>query len=185
MKVFRVSTDVNRFQYFLPERKRDHDLLNFDGSVRYDSWHPPKVRIYKPTHERGDFFNFDSSALIASKHATEVLLEFFEASGELLPLPFGKETFTVVNITECVNCLNRDATHWWFVDEDTGERYRPEKYVFNTDLLPEAGLFKIPETVMSEVLIIEGLKEPHEEFRFLVKKHNLKGLVFEELWRLK
>jgi hypothetical protein len=39
-----------------------------------------------------------------------VLEEFLEMAGELLPLPYRGEEYTIVNVTECINCLDHEAT---------------------------------------------------------------------------
>jgi len=46
----------------------------------------------------------------------------------------------------------------------------------------QSTIFKIPQTRQSEVLVVEGLKAPEEEFRYTVEKSGLKGLLFTELW---
>ena len=73
ISVFRITTDVNRFQYFLTENRKDEELLVMDGTPGAEKWPPPPVFIYMPKHEPGDFFNFGGGILISSPKATEAL----------------------------------------------------------------------------------------------------------------
>ncbi len=50
-----------------------------------------------------------------------------------------------------------------------------DKYVFHGDRL-DYSLFKIPETMGGEILTVEGIASPNDEFKPLVEKHGLKGL---------
>jgi hypothetical protein len=56
-----------------------------------------------------------------------------------------------------------------------------DKYEFHADRL-DYSLFKIPQTMHGEILTVEGIGSPDEEFKPLVEKYGLKGLRFEELW---
>jgi hypothetical protein len=44
--------------------------------------------------------------LVFDAHATEVLRDYLEMSGELLPFSHKGESFTVMNVTECVDALD-------------------------------------------------------------------------------
>ena len=43
-------------------------------------------------------------------------------------------------------------------------------------------LFKIPELHKSEILTVEGLLAPEDEFKYNVEQKGLKGLIFEQIW---
>lgn len=180
MKVFRVTNDVNRYQYFLPEHEEDWQRLVFDCQPRLSDWTAPAIFIYKPKHKAGDFYQFNADALITSPHATDVLRFHLEMAGELLPLFYEGEEYTILNITECINCLDSEKTRWERAQK--GKRLWPNKYVFHPDRFSESMIFKIPETCKAEVLLVEGLHEPEYEFRNVVLQAGLTGLVFEELW---
>jgi hypothetical protein len=181
MRVYRVRLDVNRYQFFLTERDEDALTLLMDCTPKEDVWVPPPVFVYQPTLQAGDFYQFGGSLLITSRRATEVLEEFLEMAGELLPLPFGGEVYTVLNVTECINCLDHERTQWR-LGPLTGERPGPQQYAFHPDRFSESPLFKIPETRRAEILLVEGFRDPEEEFRYVVMQAGLKGLVFEQLW---
>jgi hypothetical protein len=46
----------------------------------------------------------------------------------------------------------------------------------------EVPLFKIPETRRGEILTIEGMKDPEDEFKYRVESGGYEGLKFELLW---
>ena len=109
------------------------------------------------------------------------LLDQLEQSGELLPLLCRGMDVRVVNVTQCINALDEDQTEWVY-GQSTGQRIRIERYAFKSNRFIEAPLFKIPETSRSEILTIEGLKDPEDEFKFSVESKGLRGLLFQELW---
>ncbi len=178
-RVYRVKNDVDNFQYFLTRDSGDYARLNMDGTPRAETWNPPAVYIYKPRLQKGDFFDSSGSALIASPRATETLRLHFEQAGELLPLPYGGEVFTLLNVTECIDCLDQDRTEWRLAPDGTKLAIR--KYAFHRDRF-SSDIFKIPETCVSEVLVVEDRRDPADEFRYVLTAANLRGLVFEKIW---
>jgi hypothetical protein len=180
--VFRIKKDVTNYQYFLPAEKASIIDLDDDCLPIKASWKPPEVYIYQPKLKQGDFFNFTSNLLIANTKAIKILASHFEMAGEILPLYHEGIEYGVVNILECINCLNKNKTEWE-IDEETGDKAWIDKYAFHPERFSESSLFKIPETSRGEILLVEGLLAPEEEFRYLVKEAGLEGLKFEELWR--
>jgi len=181
MKVYRVKSDVSAFQYFLPEREADIRTLRMECTERLPDWNPPPVFIFKPFHKRGDFFHFSSNMLITSPASTNILRGYLEEAGELLPLPYKGEEYTLLNVLNCIDCLDEDKTEW-FVDEEDGTRLRPLTYAFHPDRFTEARLFKIPQTYRAELLVADFEQDDDEEFLGTVRKHGLQGLIFEQLW---
>jgi hypothetical protein len=183
MKVYRILPDVNRFQSLFPEDGAvwETSLLDFDGTPKGATWHPPKVFVLQPNLIRGNFFHLCSGAIVADSVASTALLDLLERSGELLAMPYQTEDLQIVNVTECVNVLDEEQTKW-VLGRSTGKRIRIEKYAFKQNRFTETALFKIPETSRSEILTIEGLKDPEDEFKFNVESKGLSGLLFQELW---
>lgn len=179
-RVFRLRNDVSRYQYLLAADADADVQLYMDCRPRLATWTPPPVFVYQPLLEAGDFYQFGGAAPIASPRATEALRGFFEEAGELLPLPHAGTEYTLLNVTECINCLDHERSAWLLTQD--GERVYPTRYVFHPDRFSESALFKIPETHRGEVLVVEGLRDPEDEFRAVVERAGLKGLRFEELW---
>ncbi len=176
MRVYRIENDVNHFQYFLPQQSEDVFTLLMDCTPKASIWTSPSVYIYKPRHKAGDFYNFDWNTLITSPRATTTLYSHLIEAGELLPLFYRDDQFTVLNVLQCVDCLDHSLS-----EKQPGHYI---KYVFQSDQLAQVSstIFKIPQTRQSEVLVVEGLRAPEEEFRYTVEMAGLKGLVFTELW---
>lgn len=176
MRVYRIENDVNHFQYFLPQRSEDVSPLLTDCTPKGTNWISPPVYIYKPRKKAGDFYNFDWNAVITSPRATVALYSHLSEAGELLPLFYRGDQFAFLNVLQCVDCLDLHLS------ERQPGHYT--KYVFRSDQLAQmqSTIFKIPQTRQSEVLVVEGLRDPEEEFRYTVEMAGLQGLLFTELW---
>jgi hypothetical protein len=183
MKVYRVMPDVNNFQKLFPDDDKvwQTQTLLFDGTPRGPAWQAPRVSVLEPLLAKGSFLSLTSGALVVDATACMAILGLLEACAELLPLPYKDETLQIVNVTRCVNVLDEDHTKW-VLGKSTGQRIRIEKYAFKRSRLTEAPLFKIPETRRGEILTVEGLKDPEDEFKFNVESKGLSGLLFQELW---
>jgi hypothetical protein len=181
MRVFRIVPDSNLFQSFLPSDAANVMVFDMDGSSKIQTWVPPAVYVLMPKLKKGDFYQFNPSTLITSERATEALRSHLEAAGELLPLVHEGEQFTVLNVTQCINCLDTAKTDWYLVP-DTGQKIRPKRYVFHSGRFIESTLFKIPETARAEIFVLEGLHPPEEEFRAIVERQKLQGIKFVEVW---
>ena len=183
MKVFRVAFESNDFQSFLPSDSTvwETDLLKMDCRKKLSEWVPPSIYILNPMLERGNVFHFCSGAFVVDSLALEAVRTPLEVAGELLPLPHKGELFHLVNVLECVNCLDEDKTKWAY-GKRTNARIGIDEYFFYADRFSESTLFKIPETALGEVLTVSGIKDPEDEFKSLVESAGLKGILFEELW---
>lgn len=178
MQVYQFRNDVNHYQYFLAEEVAEEIHLRTDCAEREVSWTSPKVYIYKPFHKKGDLFHFSDSGPIFGPSATEKLRMHLEMAGELLPLSYQGEIYTLLNVTECINCLDQEKTEW--VTAPDGTRLWPGRYVFHPDRFSESDIFKIPETYRAEVLVID--RDDDEGFVAALKEHNIQGYTLELLW---
>jgi hypothetical protein len=180
MRVYRFVNDVKHYQYFLTEQEEDWEKLALDCTPVAGAWEPPAVYIYRPTHRRGDFFHYGDGTPILSPRATDVLATYLEMAGELLPLPHGDETFTVLNVTECINCLDQEHTEWEYAE--TGERLGIKKYAFHPRRFSESPIFKIPETRKVDVLILDRYDDGAESVKHFLERSGLQGYILQELW---
>ena len=183
ISVYRIKSDVNHYQYFLTEQGEDEPKLMMDCTPKAEAWSPTPVFIYMPKLGKGDFYNFTSSALITSPRATEVLHTHLVKAGELLPLPYNGEVYTVLNVTECINCLDHEKTEWVY-GKSTGAKIGIKRYTFHRNRFSESDIFKIPETCKSEILVVEGIKDVKDSFKYAVESAGLEGLIFEEVWEV-
>lgn len=182
MQVYEIIPDVDRYQYLVPDDDDAWDeILVFDGTSKIDTWEPPKVRIYNPRAIKGDFYDLSCGGFVLTPHATEILRTECEIAGELLPIYVNNEEHFLLNILECINCLDHDKTKWIY-GKTTGKPIEIEKYVFMENMFSEASIFKIPETCRGECLVVTGRKNEEDEFKHIIESNNLKGLDFKLLW---
>jgi hypothetical protein len=183
MKVFRIRLNSNNFQSFLPVDSKvwGTDVLKMDCRSRLSIWKPPGIYVSNPTLRQGSFLHLAAGAFVVDHSGCELLRTILEIAGELLPLPHGDSVFYLLNVLECVNCLDQQRTKW-ILGKTTNARIRIKEYHFEASRLSESTLFKIPETASAEILTVTGLKDPDDEFKSVVERHGLEGILFEEVW---
>ena len=183
MKVFRIRLDSNNFQSFLPADPKiwDEDVLKMNCRPKLPAWKAPSVYTVNPMLQRGAFFHLCSGAFVADMSACEELRAILEMACELLPLAHLGGHFHLLNVLECVNCLDEKKAEWVF-GKTTNARIRIKEYQFDAGHFSESTLFKIPQTASGEVLTVSGLKDPEDEFKPVVERTGLGGILFEELW---
>lgn len=181
MKVFRMRMDGDRFQTFITEQEEEWEHLSTDGTPRAATWSPPKVRIRNPHAVQGDFLSPSSGTPVVTDRAAQALKPLLERAGELLPLPYRGHMYWVLNVTVCVNAVDEERSEY-FRNPETGRKLYETTYVFNPHVLPASPLFKLPQTSSAQLLLTEGLLPPDEEFRAVVEREQLRGLVFDLLW---
>src|SRR5262249_36965515 len=99
---------------------------------------------------------------------------FFEQSGEMLPFTDKGRQFFAFNCTNSINALDRSKTVF------SATQTSIDDYAFVATRF-HFSLFSVPES--NELLAVEGLSAPHDEFKGFVEQQKLTGLLFEELWR--
>lgn len=182
MKVYEIRSDVRNFQWLFPDVPDSQilDYTTFDGTSRIHSWQSPGVFCLKPLLQKGDFLHFGSGNLLANQRAMGIVGTFFEMSGELLPLWYDNEQYTLLNVLECINCLDVEKSDWLRAADGSFVEIR--KYRFHVDRFTTSPIFKIPETRSASVLTWERDGCPESEFKACVESHGLSGLIFKELW---
>lgn len=184
MNVYRIWCDVNKFQSLEIDGEYDLKLLEattFDATSKIETWAPPSVFVLYPKLKKGNFLGLFPGTWAVDSQAVEVLEDFFEMSGELLPLPYEQELLQVVNVTECINVLDQKHTKW-HIHEPTGTKIYVESFSFHARRLGDEPLFKIPETCKSNIYTIERCGDPECEFKARVEQAGLTGLIFQKIW---
>ena len=184
MRIYRIEMDVNVYQRFYLDEASVINLpmWKWDATPMADMWRPPAVYILHPKLKRGNFFGLAPGMVVADSVAVTAVGSFLEQSGELLPLPYKAETFHALNVTECIDSLDEDRTEWVY-GKTTGAPIRIKQFAFRANRLTETPLFKIPETCRTEIYTCEGLRDPEDEFKYMVDTLGLTGLLFQEVWR--
>jgi hypothetical protein len=177
LSVYRIVPDWDKYRFFNSD---DEALLKwrFDGKPIGTQWQPLNVYVPYPLHIEGDFWGcFQRNAIFAVTPERRGSIEsFLDQSCEQLPLEYEGRVFTIANVTHVVNCLNKKRSQYDPEFPDLIEQYvfHPRRFEFS--------LFKIPETRMKDVLCVEGIAGPEDEFKGAVEKYKLKGLRFDLLW---
>lgn len=184
MKVYRVKSDVAKYEWLVPSVP-DEEILaltTFDCSERSSDWAPPIVSVLDTSALKGDFAYYTPGALVAASRSIHNIGRFFQLAGELLELRCGNEIFSLLNITYCVNALNLSRTEW--NKTQIGSNISIKRPCFRTERLAnlKSTLFKIPETSHGSVLTLELDRDPRYEFKAFVESTGLEGLIFDEIW---
>lgn len=183
MKIYRVSTDDDCQILVNDERspaKKDIVYSLGIGKKFNGKWVTPKLRIYNPLEKKPNFYYFASGSFVVDEKTCDIFQSIFEMAGELLPVNCTDFKGYLLNITQCVNCLDHDFCEYE-KDSDTGEDLYLKKVVFQKSMIPESTLFKIPEDNGVDIFTTEGMGI-REEFKEMYEKHKMKGLKFELIW---
>ncbi len=176
--VYRVTPDFDRYQYLQADDVAAAMSYRLDGQRIGAAWTPLAVYIASPKAAKGDFVGcmFFPAAFCVTREAAPHLVTFLDQSCETLPLDVEGEQLFLCNVTCVANCLDKKASR-----HKAGLPHWIEEYQFHPHRF-EFSLFKIPETATAEVLCVEGLAAPEDEFKGAVEKAGLKGLKFEKIW---
>lgn len=183
MKIFRIRHDVSKYQTFIAADPNiwNTNQLSFEGLPKKDSWSSPEVYYPNPLEKLGDFVYLCPGVLVFNARARECCANFFEMSGEILPIYHEQKPLFALNVTQCWNVLDQERTQWKY-DKYGTIKLRIEKYYFHPHRIPEVPLFKIPETVKTSIYTCQGMKDPENEFKYNVEINELTGLIFEQVW---
>jgi hypothetical protein len=177
-----VDFDVSRFQHLAIDGSDDETRqwwprVMLDGYPKGGSWSPPPVYSPQPLRDLPDFWHlFGVGGLVVGERAREEVGSHLEAVGELLSLTTQRRQLWLSNITRVYDCLDEDATQR---DVPGGEI---DRYAFLEHRLPELSLFKIPETVTTDLFCVHRGDDPDIEFLTCVRDAGLTGLLFHPAW---
>lgn len=193
MRIFIFDPVSNHHQDLLPDdrkcrndadHKAIHSALKFTGVPKGKKWVPPPVFSLNPKKPMPDIWHigYGSDAFAVTPKVLKKTCMFLEMAGELLPLPYKDLTLTICNITECIDCVDSEASQWMQLGP---KRKILEKPAFLIDRLPDSTLFKIPEW-SHRMLCWERTGDPESEFKACVEankfKGGFKGKFFELVW---
>lgn len=180
LTVYRVRVATQRYQYFETEDMQFREKVwpRFHSDTLEDEWDPPAFYNAMPKKKEGHFIGFLGGRVFAVAQETldahPMLDTFFEQCGELLPFKDKDRNLFAFNCTNCINALDDKKAVLSMT------RTRIEKHAFIPARL-QFSLFCVPED--RDLLCVEGMSAPHDEFKGYVEQQKLKGLMFEEVWR--
>jgi hypothetical protein len=180
LTVYRVGVATQRFQFFETDSLSFHETMRvkFHSDEIRDSWQAPPLYIFNPKKKEGHFVGFLGGGVFAVSDqtikASSTLENFFQQSGELLPFVHKGRKFFVFNCTNCLNAIDEKKSVY------RSSRTSIEKYVFIPSRF-HFSLFTVPDA--RELLAVEGLSAPEDEFKSYVEQNKLTGLLFEAVWK--
>jgi hypothetical protein len=141
--------------------------------------------VRNPILPKGQFFPFlvGTFGFYKSLLEDEIIEPLLSRAGEFLPIDVEGEEAYLLNVLECFNVLNVEASTWSF-DPRTRKSGPPlRKPVFHPHRLPVVGLFKIPETRTTEIYVVTDAKHsPEDDFYLWYQQKGYKSLTFKEVW---
>lgn len=180
MKIYRVNCLLDDYQsleqdYEEPQNQEEsvafleRGRLLHRGQPVTEPLTPPEVFSRRPKLPRPDFWMFQNyGALAMPPGAVEKVRNFLEEAGELLPLPYKSETFSVLNVLRCVE--------YEIFPEKTPGRLLLEQASGTIPL----GLFRAIDRTY--LYASEEVGNPDTEFKAFVEREKMTGLKFREVW---
>jgi hypothetical protein len=187
MIVYRIIADPDYQSFDTANRDRQYvsgEYLHFMCRRQGENWKAPELYVPEPLLPRGDFAGLQGRdpIVVRDRVYQEFLVGVIDPITELLPLEFEGERWWVINVLRCINALNLAES------DIPGHRAKlrgpgGDKYVFYDYRLPECPLFKIPETMVNQILMVHGNIHEDYDLKNICERHGLTGLKFVELWR--
>jgi hypothetical protein len=187
MTVYKIEIENEKYKGFYADDV-DFELevqgyLEFKCTPKGHDWVPPKVYMEemededKGTQPVPDIAAFRPGSLVLSPRATEALKPILERTGELLPLPYQGETWFILNVTECVNALDKDRTEYVKDDED-GTILGIRRPVFYEDRLTRSSVFKIADDNFTSIYCHSADQNTEYDLKRAVESSGLRGIKF-------
>ena len=181
MNIYKFKTDSNQYHGLTyPEKGEEESIFDrFEGKNLGDEWEPIIMEV-REAKKQGGFPSFEMPVL--SEKAWEVLKPLIQKDVEALPLIVEKEFFGemggdyyALNVLSIITCLDESMSE--FVKFSNGEVMRIVKHVFMPESIEDVHFFRIKagNTVLYYDFYVS------EDFKNLVEKHNLKGLLFQKI----
>jgi hypothetical protein len=150
-------------------------LWAFNGESHIKTWKPLATGFSPHTSERprGDVSSLNSTLLVLTRKAINVLQDVINETGELLPLICDEEplwAFNVTNVLEGALDLEQSS----YKQFDTGHLYGIKKYVFKEDVVADQYIFR--ESKINGQLFVT------DRFRNIVEDAGLLGFEFEAVY---
>lgn len=179
MRIYKVKPDVTKCQ--LIQRDDNYELVNFDCLPKKEDWLKDDWYIYDPIKPKTHFYITAGSTIIFDEVVyNSDLLTLFEISGEVLPIEIENEKYYFINVTNCINALDKEKTKYHFYPD--GSKGRIKDFIFHSNRVGGPPLFKIPETRKVDILCSEGIVDSWDEFKGRYDELGFTGLKFTEIY---
>lgn len=183
MKIFKIKTDSNNVQLVQPtdHSKITLERFKFDCESKMKDFEGISFYVYNPKIKPKNFYSTSGGCLVFDEKTLELCRIVFEMSGEIIPIQIerGPELY-ILNVLECMNGLDYQNTKWDYYSN--GTKGRILEYSFLKErVMTEATIFKIPETIKTDIFCCVDIKDKKDEFYHIYHDNSLSGLIFEEM----
>lgn len=137
-------------------------------------WSIPQVLGRVTTFQ--DYPGLDFGDPAFSKRACDVLKEFLEPNGELLPLNSERGEYYFFNITSVVDALDVENSICHFWQEPPSTALEIDHFEFHEEKLKVPPIFRLREYPQGTIVTDEFVKR--------VKDYGLNGFEFQKIWPL-
>lgn len=146
---------------------------DFTGESKLPLWTPP-VMFTNKKKKKSDFPSYLSGKPVISGKAKDILEPYLEKEVEFLPLVHPSLEFSIINVTNILDCVDYNRSVMKLTSKGTFAGYI--NLVFDFSKIPDdTYILKIKETATFCEFVTEAFKD-------LVELHGLKGLDFSEVY---
>lgn len=207
-RVYRIMPDERYQRLIIPAGPEAEEYMTFTADPLEIAGAPLTAEIVNPTARAGKLWYVEGGSIAvrpdrnkpslvvnvpalglqltepspSSRYpGCEAIQTPLEMAGQLLPVMLDGKGMILLNVLECINCLDWQNSHW-LDSPSPGPDARIVRYAFHSNRFVVSSIFKIPETCAREVLVVERTRNPEEEFKAAVEKSRMNGIAFELLW---
>ena len=173
MKVYEVRSDADNYQFLsqLSDKAMDvHQRIENRRKLSHckpvtEPLTPPDVYSQQPKLKRGDFWGFAPySTFAVMPNSISKVRMFLEEAGELLPVLYKTEVFSVFNVLKCVDCVDPETEALGIIHRSCIANRVP------------SGIFRDLKGV--HMFVSEFTGDPATEFKAYVEHEKMTGLIF-------
>jgi hypothetical protein len=176
MAIYRIIEDSDAYNSVVYSENEVplETIQRLNGIPQSTSWKPIPVQIYS-VGKGADFLRFVPAVPVVTERAWATLSHLLQSHAELLPLANTSSQLKLfaLHVTSVVDCLDHDKASIRRFPEGN-PMYPLERYAFIESIADRYPVFRLPETLRSELLATEA-------FREVALRAKISGLLFEQL----
>lgn len=170
--VYIITPDSDTFDSLIPADSNNWELFDkFQGDRLADSWKPVSVKIIE-AKKAADFPSLANHVPVFSVRAWNLLKPLIGDVVEALPLKCTKREYYAINVLNLLDILDQSRSEITWLP--SGGIMFIDKYVFKKGCILDQPIFKLKEIPLKKPFV-------SNEFKNLVIKQNLEGLIFEKI----
>jgi hypothetical protein len=176
VNVYILDADVNKYRpiYYTNEDDIVDFMRSFSGTAMKNNWTAQQKFQFVPRRlVKGDTPGLGTHVPVFSLKAANILADFLQPNGELLPIVCGDESYFVFNVTRVIDALDEDECELKLFDD--GDIMDVVRFAFFPERIRGTTVFKVPQCILTDVFVTDPFVER-------VTDANLKGFTFRLVW---